>query len=81
MRFATLALFLLALTGCNSADEQRTREQARQTGEVVKHDAREAVHEVKVDTAKATKELDNDLHETRDKVRKALDAPPDNTRR
>ena len=76
MRIATLALVFLAFTGCTATDEQRTREQARKDGEVVKHDAKEALHEAKVDTVKAGKEIDKGLQETRDKVRKALDAPP-----
>ncbi|MDP9171136.1 MAG: hypothetical protein M3N54_11005 [Acidobacteriota bacterium] len=77
MKIAASLLFLLALAGCTATDEQRTREEAKQTGAVLKKDAKEALHEARIGTEKAGKEIDKGLQETREKVRKAINAPPD----
>jgi len=77
-----VALFCLALAGCSQsqddhahAEAERTREQMRQTGEQLRQDIRPALKHAEADTARASKDLDRGLETTRDKVRKALDAP------
>ncbi|MEP6713937.1 MAG: hypothetical protein ABJC09_00080 [Terriglobia bacterium] len=79
MKYIAFAFFVFTLTACTATDEQRTREQAKQTGEVIKKDANEALHEAKAGTEKAGKEIDKGLRDTREKVRRALDATPDNS--
>lgn len=88
MRLTVLAFCALFLFSCSQGDDarareqaDRTREQARQTAEQLKRDSRVALHQAEVDAAKASKEINRGLDKTRDKVRQALDAPPDNGQR
>jgi hypothetical protein len=80
MKYAAAILFALTLAACTPAQDEHARAEAHQTADQAKHDAREALHEAKVETQKATQALDNDLHKAREKTRQALNEP-DDTRR
>jgi len=73
MRIAALLVLAVALGACTPAD----KEQAHQTTEKAKHDAEEAAHKAKIEAEKASREIDKGLHDARNKVRGALDQPPD----
>jgi hypothetical protein len=80
MKYVAGILLLVGLTACSPSQDEHARSQAHQTAEQAKHDAREVLHDAKVETQKASQALDKDLHEARDKTRRALDVPPDNQR-
>ncbi len=68
MRFVLTVAVLL--TACSPGDDQK-----------VKADARKAAAEIKTDAQKASREIDKGIRETREKVRKAVDAKPDDGRK
>ena len=75
MKIAAIIALAFGLGACSPSDDQRAREQARQTAEQARIDARKAAHDVKVGAERASKELDKDLHTAREKVRGALNQP------
>jgi hypothetical protein len=82
MKLATLVFCALILGACSQSDNDRAREQARQTGDQLKHDSREALHQAEADAAKAGKEINRGLDKTREEVRGALNEhPPKDTRK
>jgi cytochrome c biogenesis protein ResB len=83
MRYAAVAVLAIGAVACSRTDQDRarertqeTREQARRTAEQLRQNGREALHDAKTDAQKASRELNKDLNTTRDKIRKAVDAPP-----
>ena len=83
MRYAVVVLLAAGLGACSQAEQDRAREQARQTredarrsAEQLRQDGREALHDAKTDAQKASRELNKDLNNARDKIRQAIDAPP-----
>jgi len=81
MKPVATAFLILFLTACSQSEKDRAREQARQSGEQLKHDSRQALHGAERDVAKASKELDQGLEKAREKTRDALNVHPDDTRR
>jgi hypothetical protein len=79
MKYAAALVFALALGACTPAQDDHARAQAHQDADQIRHDAREALHDAKIETKKATSELDADLHKAREKTRQALDEPADRT--
>lgn len=89
MRYAVVVLLAAGLGACSQADQDRAREQAhqtredaRQSAEKLRQDSREALHDAKAGAQRASRELNRDLNNARDKIRQAVDAPPrdDNSR-
>jgi vacuolar-type H+-ATPase subunit H len=72
MKLSALILCAFLLGACTQAEDERAREQARRTAEEAKRDSREVLHDAEVGAKKASKEIDEGLNKTRDKVRKAL---------
>jgi len=77
MKPATLIFCAFILGACSPSDNERVREEAHQTAEQAKHDSQVALHEAEVGAQKASKEINQGLEKTREKVRKALDTPAD----
>jgi F0F1-type ATP synthase membrane subunit b/b' len=83
MRYAAVVVLALGAAACSRTDQdhaheqaRKTREEARRTAEQLRQDGREALHDARTDAQKASRELNKDLSTTRDKIRKAIDAPP-----
>lgn len=68
-----LVLLALTLAACSPSEEQRTREQARQTGQELKKDAKEVLNKAENGVNKAGKGINDGLDRTRKNVREALD--------
>lgn len=77
MRLALLVFCALIAGACSEKDDQRAREQARQTTEQLKHDSQVAVDKAEAGAAKAGKQIDRGLKNAREKVRDALDEHPE----
>jgi hypothetical protein len=76
-----LAFCAFILGACSPGDNERAREEAHQTAEQAKRDSRVVLHEAEVGAQKASKEINQGLEKTRDKVRQALDTPADGSHR
>lgn len=81
VKLTVLIFCAFVLAACSPGDNERAREEARQTAEQAKHDSRVVLHDAEVGAQKASKEINRDLEKTRDKVRQALDTPPDKDHR
>ena len=77
MKLSALIFCALVLSACSPGDNERAREEAHQTAEQAKHDSRVVLHDAEVEAEKAGKEINRGLEKTRDKVRQALNTPPD----
>lgn len=73
VRLASLIVCALMLGACSQSDTDRTRAEAHQTAEQVKHDSRVALDKAEVEARKANKELTEDANKARQKVRGAID--------
>jgi major membrane immunogen (membrane-anchored lipoprotein) len=80
VRLTTLIVCALLLGACSQSDSDRTRAEAHQTAEQVKHDSRVALDKAEVEAKKANKELSEDLNKARQKVRGALDEHEDRSK-
>jgi|GEM_PF-2791176 len=79
MKLAAAIFCAILLGACTQSQDDQARDQARQTAEQVKRDSRVALHQAEIDTSKAGKAIDRGLDKTREKVRGALNEPPDDT--
>ena len=73
MKLTTLTICALLLGACSQSDSARTRAEAHQTAEQVKHDSRVALDKAEVEAKKANRELTEDMNKARQKVRGAID--------
>jgi hypothetical protein len=72
VRLTTLIICAVFLGACSQSDSDRTRAEAHQTAEQVKHDSRVALDKAEVEAKKANRELTEDVNKARQKMRNAI---------
>jgi hypothetical protein len=72
VKLTTLIICALLLGACSQSDSERTRAEAHQTAEQLKHDSRVALDKAEVEAKKADRELTEDMNKARQKVRGAI---------